>query len=133
MEELVPGFRKERVFEVENVRVGGEIIGTKLATSNEKRTFSGRYRETEPEVFCFGEYIEVDEERIGVFAGFQKSFDRRIGRQHEHASFGHGEFGSEELGGTESFVVVGRVGRSGTVELDSDVPSLASPRPYWAF
>lgn len=69
VEELVPGFRKERVFEVENVRVGGEIIGTKLATSNEKRTFSGRYRETEAEVSGFGEGIEMDEERIGVFAG----------------------------------------------------------------
>jgi len=108
VEELVPGLRKERVFEVENVRVGGEIIGTKLATSNEKRTFSGRYCETETEVFGFGEGIEVDEERIRVFAGFQKRLHRRIGRQYEHASFGHGEFGSEEPGGAESFVVVGK-------------------------
>ncbi len=113
VEELMPRLREQRVFKVENVRVCGEIIGTKLATSNEKRTFSGGYRETEPEVFGFGERIEMDEERIRVFAGGEKRFHRGIGRQYENASFLHGELGSKELGGSESFVVVGEGGANG--------------------
>ena len=103
----MPGFREKRVFKIENVRVRGEIIGTKLATSNEKRTFSGRYRETETEVFGFGQGIEMDEERIRVLAFGEKRLDRRVGRQYENASFDHGELGSKELGGALSFVVVG--------------------------
>ena len=70
MEKLMPRFGEERIFEVRDSRVGGEIIGTKLPTSNEKRRFARGNGKPEAEVLGFGKGILVYEKRIRVDGRF---------------------------------------------------------------
>ncbi len=107
MEKLMAGFRKKRVFEVDYRWICREIIGTKPATSNEKRAFPRRDREPKAEILGFGKGIVMDQKRVRWERRFAKErVDRRIRRQDEGRSGFCGNRVSKNFRGADSVAVV---------------------------